>query len=344
MILSRARDPPLIPPRTVGRAARPRHNMIDYARPPYDQTMYDLHLPPTPPAPARLDDFQVFKKGAASYIYGNYYSNPSYDAFIEPDIDAANNVYHNLLSSRECYRDNWRNKIISHWNQEDTVSWIIDTVHSMGFTEYDIPYYNFRINGVELQEMKREHFVHRLLHPNGDPNLTGRIGDNIFDKLQSLLQQDIYRQSTVLRYAEGDSFSQEVGTVLDLDSQAHKNRLYGSDYKPNDSSLLAGACDSSDDAEYDVLRSSETASPEYYGSDGSKSGDEDDKKKMFKRAPGRPKGSGKKICKRPRSVSVPEFLRNLLLDPKYCPSIIKWEDHSLGKFRWVTSFLIHYNN
>lgn len=181
--------------------------------------------------------------------------------------------------------------------------------------------------------MKREDVLQRMAHPSIDPSSSRRIADNVFEKLHVRLQEDTIRQSSIFRYAESELYNHEQQTVLDLDTFGHKNRLHTSDYKPNDSSLLQGVSDSSDDAE-DVYRSSETASPEYsYGSDGSKSGDEDDKRKIFKRPPGRPKGSGRKTFKRPRSVSVPEFLRNLLLDSNYCPSIIKWEDHSSGKFR-----------
>ncbi|XP_047529561.1 ETS homologous factor-like [Vanessa atalanta] len=307
--------------------------MIDYARP-YDQSMCDLYLPPTPPAPARLDDFQVFKKGNPSHIYGNYYNN--YEMYGEPEIDTAANVYHNLVSSREYRHEDWKQKMVIDWNDNETVSWIIECAVTHGFCEYDVPFYNFNVPGIELRNMRREEVQQRMAHPSVDPNLSRRIGDTIFDKLQNRLNEDMLRQSSVFRYAESDPYqsNEPVKTVLDLDSFDHKNRLYASGYKPNDISLFQAA-DSSDDAE-DVFRSSETASPECsYGSDGSKSGDEEEKRKMFKRPPGRPKGSGRKVCKRPRSVSVPEFLRNLLFDEKYCPSIIKWEDHSQGKFRFV---------
>ncbi|RVE44156.1 hypothetical protein evm_011203 [Chilo suppressalis] len=307
--------------------------MIDYARP-YEQNMCDLYLTPTPPAQARLDDFQVFKKGTA-YIYGNYYSN-SYDAYQEPELDTA--VYHNLVNSREYRRDDWKFKVLADWNEDDTVSWLIETAQCLGFSEYDVPFYNFKVQGSELKAMKREEVLHRMITPNVEHMLSRRLADAVFEKLQNRLSEEMYRdrESSVFRYVESDPYqhSDAVQTVLDLDSLDHKNRLYASDYRPNDSSLLHAACDSSDDAE-DVFRSSETASPEYYGSDGSKSGDEDDKRKSFKRPPGRPKGSGRKVSKRPRSVSVPEFLRNLLLDPRYCPSIIKWEDHSQKKFRFM---------
>ncbi|XP_026729162.1 ETS homologous factor-like [Trichoplusia ni] len=314
--------------------------MIDYARPLYDQNMpCELYFPSTSPAPARLDDFQVFKKGTASHIYGNYYSTPTYDSYAEPEIDNAMNVYHSLVTCREYPRDNrddWKYKVVDAWTEDDTVSWMIDTVQCMGYCENEIPFYNFRVKGFEMRSMKREDVLHRMVHPNIDQNISRRIADSVFEKLHSRLNEEILRQSSIIRYAECDPYHshESVNTVLDLDSLDHKNRSYGSDYTPNDSILLHQT-DSSDDQE-DVFRSSETASPECsYGSDGSKSGDEEDKRKIFKRPPGRPKGSGRKTLKRPRSVSVPEFLRNLLLDSKYCPSIIKWEDHSQGKFRFV---------
>ncbi|CAG9584958.1 unnamed protein product [Danaus chrysippus] len=300
--------------------------MIDYARP-YEMNMCDLY-PPTPPTSARLDDFQVFKKGNASYIYGNYYNN--YDVYPEPEMDTTANVYHNLVSSREYRHEDWKSKVIVDWTDDDTVSWLIECAVSQGFCEFDVPFYNFKVCGVELSNMRREEVIQRMAHPNVDQNISKKIGEIVYDRLQARLSEEIHRQSSVFRYAESDPYTQQetVPSVLDLD----KHRLYTSDYKPNDSSLLP-ASDSSDDAE-DVFRTSAPASPFSYGSD-SKSGDEEEKRKIPKRLPGRPKGSGKNRFKRPRSVSVPEFLRNLLFDERYCPSIIKWEDYSQGKFRFV---------
>ncbi|XP_013135364.1 PREDICTED: ETS homologous factor-like [Papilio polytes] len=310
--------------------------MLDHARH-YEQNMCDLYLAPAPPAPERLDAFQVFRKSNSTpYVYGTYYNH--YDAFAEPDVDAAANVYHNLLNSRDYHRDEWKYKSVSEWTEDDTLSWVVDAAaatQGLGFCEYDVPFCNFRIPGIELRSLKREDIVHKMAHLNIDAAVSRRIGDVIYEKLQARLHEEMLRHSAMFRCAEGEAYAgpEAAQTVLDLDSLDHKNRLYALDYRAADAALLHPPCDSSDD---DVFRTSDTASPEYsYGSDGSKSGDEEDKRKQFKRPPGRPKGSGRKVCKRPRSVSVPEFLRNLLLDPKYCPSIIKWEDHSLGKFRFV---------
>lgn len=297
--------------------------------------MCELYLPPTTSAPARLDDFQVFKKGTGT-IYGNYYSN-TFDAYPEPEIDNA--VYHNLVNFREYRREEWKFKVVDDWNDDDTISWLIETAQCLGFSEYEVPFYNFRVDGSELKAMRREEVLQRMGAHN-DPMVSRRLADAIFDKLQCRLSDEMYRDrdSSVFRYVESDQYQHNPDQVqvLDLDSldqNGQKNRLYTSDYRPNDSSLMVGLCDSSDDTE-EVFRSSATASPEY-GSDGSKSGDEDDKRKSFafKRPPGRPRGSGRKVCKRPRSVSVPEFLRDLLLDDRYNPSIIKWEDREQKKFR-----------
>ncbi|XP_045497429.1 ETS-related transcription factor Elf-3-like [Colias croceus] len=306
--------------------------MIDYARP-YDQNMCDYYLPQSP-APARLDDFQVFKKGSATCTYGNYYT--TYDVLAEPEVDSATNVYHNLVNLRESYRqEDWRYKGVIDWSADDTFSWIFDCAVNEGYNGYDIPFYNLRIPGIEFKNFGRDDILHRMMHPSIDPIVSRRIADILYDKLQIRLSEEMLRHSTVLKYADPYQNQESVQTMLDLDSIDHnKNRLYASDYKPNDGSFMQPA-DSSDDAE-DVFGSTETASPECaYGSDGSKSSDDEDKRKLFKRPPGRPKGSGRKVGKRPRSVSVPEFLRNLLFDEKYCPSIIKWEDYSQGKFRFV---------
>ncbi|XP_023949131.2 ETS-related transcription factor Elf-3 [Bicyclus anynana] len=290
--------------------------MIEYAR----QNMCDFYLSPAQPAPARLDDFNVFKKGNATFTYGNLYPYEMY-----PEVEDASNVYYNLINFRD-YRpetDSWKSKVVEDWNSDETVAWIYDcAITTHGFNELDVPFHNFRISGHELKNKRREEIVDMMLHPHVDNEMSRRIAYTVFDRLHCRLSEEI-RQQSVLRYPEQQTF-------LDLD--CHGNRGYHSDYKPNDISLMSAA-DSGDDHE-DVFRI-EPASPACsYGSDGSKSGDEDDKKKPFKRPPGRPKGSIKKD-KRPRSVSVPQFLRDLLLDERFCPSIIKWEDHSQGKFRFV---------
>ncbi|XP_053607186.1 ETS-related transcription factor Elf-3-like [Plodia interpunctella] len=302
--------------------------MIDHPRA-YEQNMCDMYLSSTSPEPVRLADFEVFKKG--TFIYGNYYSNPTYDAYTEPEIENTTNVYHNLVTHREWNRDDWRYKVVVEWNHHDTISWLIETVQFAGISEYDVPFDNFRIPGIVLRGLKREDIIQKMLTPSVETLKSRQIADEVFNKLQIRLNEEMMRESSLFRYAEGDPYQHsEAVQVLDLDSLDHKHR-FPSDYRPNDGNLLIAACDSSDDAE-DAFPGSDTASPGY-GSD--RSLDDDDKRKQFKRPPGRPKGSGRKVCKRPRSVSVPEFLRNLLLDPDYCPSIIKWEDHSLGKFRFV---------
>lgn len=305
--------------------------MIDHPRG-YDQNMCNLYLPSTSPEHVRLDEFGVFKKGMP-IIYSNYYTNAAiHESYPDPEYDTIGSVYTNLTATTQDYhRDDWKHKIISDWTEDDSLSWFIETIQLFGINEYDVPSHNFRISGMELKGLRREDIVARMMMPSVDSSASRRIGDMIYEKLQYRLNEE----SAVFRYGETDLYPHpdSMQTMLDLDTLDHKNR-YPSDYRPNDSSLLQPPCDS-DDAE-EVFRGSDTGSPLYYGSDGSKSSDEDDKRKQrFKRPPGRPKGSGRKVCKRPRSVSVPEFLRNLLFDPKYCPAIIKWEDHSLGKFRFV---------
>lgn len=292
--------------------------------------MCDLYPPPsTEPAP--LDDFQVFKKWTLPY--SNYYSTATYDQYVEPEVESATTVYHDLVNAKEYpFKDDYKCKYIVEWTEEDTLSWVLDTVQ---LNEYEVPLYVFRIPGIALRGMKKEEIVQLMSrHHNVDQIVVKRIADVVFQNLQYRLNDENSREAvvpvSVYRYVQGDPYQQQdPETLLNLDEQ--KSRLFANDYRPDDRILLQ-ASDSSDDTE-DVFRSSETASPDY--SDVSKSSDDDEKKREFKRPPGRPKGSGRKISKRVKSVSVPVFLRNLLLDPTYCPSIIKWEDYSQGKFRFL---------
>ncbi|GBP58224.1 hypothetical protein EVAR_87802_1 [Eumeta japonica] len=169
-------------------------------------------------------------------------------------------------------------------------------------------------------------------YPGVDPGVSRRYAEAVFERLQSRLAEETAVPVSVLRYVDGDAY-QPLGhtQVLNLDDYSAERRARLLDCPSAAHVPHQATCDSSDDAD-EAFRFSESASPEYsYGSDTSKSGDDLDKRRRpGKRPPGRPKGTGKKLSKRIKSVSVPEFLRDLLLDPKYCPHIIKWEDYTVG--------------
>lgn len=62
------------------------------------------------------------------------------------------------------------------------------------------------------------------------------------------------------------------------------------------------------------------------------------KKPPGKRPPGRPPGvKSKKEKPEKKTGRLWEFIRDLLLDPKHCPSVICWENHDDGVFRFVKS-------
>lgn len=57
-----------------------------------------------------------------------------------------------------------------------------------------------------------------------------------------------------------------------------------------------------------------------------------------KRPPGRPPGKkSKKEKPEKKTGRLWEFIRDLLLDPQHCPSVICWENHDDGVFRFVKS-------
>lgn len=59
--------------------------------------------------------------------------------------------------------------------------------------------------------------------------------------------------------------------------------------------------------------------------------------KKVKRPPGRPPGAKAKAKAQNKTGRLWEFIRNLLHNPETCPSLICWEDHDEGVFRFVKS-------
>lgn len=307
--------------------------MLDYARPLADPAMCDLYLPPSA-EPAPLEDFQVFKK-KWTLPYGNYYGQ-MYSEYVEPEVEATANIYHDLVNAKEySCRNDYKNKYIAEWNEEDTLAWVLDTLQCYKINEYEVPYYMFRIPGIALRGMKKEDLVQLMNHHNVELSVSKRIVEIVYQNLQYRLNDEQCREAvvpvSVLKYVEGDPYQHGQPTLLDLEGPGNKSRLYTHDYIP-DERCVTSHYESSDETEDGYFRSPDNASPDYC-SDVSKSSDEEDKKREVKRPPGRPKGSGRKVSKRVKSVSVPVFLRNLLMDRRYCPNIIKWEDYSQGKFR-----------
>lgn len=311
--------------------------MLDYARAPAPDATY--HEPPP------LDHFDTLrKKWTVSYSYGNYYSAPApapYDNYVEPDLSAAASVYHDLVGPRDPppppppAREPWHYRYVSEWSEDDTASWLLETLRYNGIDEYDFPFFHFRVPGVALRGLKREQIVQLLSNPSRDPAVSRRTGDIIYEKLQQAVSEEMRR------YAEYEYAPHETAaTMLDLDAQEprapprHYAAAGGLEAEAGGGGAAPpGGADSGSEAEDGSAECSYGSAECSYGSDGSKSGDEELARRVLKRPPGRPRGSGRTLSKRPRSVSVPEFLRNLLLDPNYCPTIIKWEDHSQGKFR-----------
>jgi len=41
-----------------------------------------------------------------------------------------------------------------------------------------------------------------------------------------------------------------------------------------------------------------------------------------------------------KTVHLWEFIRDILLDPEHCPTLIKWEDREMGVFRFMQSDVV----
>jgi len=91
--------------------------------------------------------------------------------------------------------------------------------------------------------------------------------------------------------------------------------------------------DECDSVDYDTKPVME--SPNH--SDASDSEPEPPPPQKVKRPPGRPPGAKAKAKTEKKTGRLWEFIRNLLHNPETCPSVICWEDHDEGIFRFVKS-------
>lgn len=319
---------------------------------------YDNNYQTIVPAPAtlpRLQGFGIFKEYTRSQHNANNYSNYiDYDNSGDGDYNIYNRelIYEELANANDHtfkINDEWRHKFVSDWNCADTGMWIIETAKCSGIPIQEIPLSLFRsTSGQDLLRMSLEDFCNRMSYPGVDNKTSIRYGEVLYEALHhikpSILQNDELQNDAVVPipvleeasdtepFHSSFAHSQDDHTLIDLDrsSEEIRNKLLSS--HPNWSPGYEHTMEETS------LRFSENGSPQVtfksetptYMSDGEVN------VKKEKRQPGRPRGSGKKNPpKRIKNVSVPEFLRNLLLDPEYCPKIIKWEDYSNGKFRFL---------
>jgi len=193
----------------------------------------------------------------------------------------------------------WTTKSVRQWTSEDVLCWIISVANDncLNTADIDMPRFN-EIDGTTLYKMSEADFV----------ATESQYGKDLYCILQRLKQEqdqqiayDLNRLPPVstIKHEEGEYYqlSRNLNLTSPCSSENHQ---------------------SSDESEGGV------AVPTA-GLPG-------------KRRPGRPRLPGRKGKKTEKKTGrLWEFIRDLLLNHEYCPSLICWENHDEGMFRFVRS-------
>lgn len=223
--------------------------------------------------------------------------------------------------------EDWKNKSVDTWNSPDVSYWLAAEAQRLGIAPPEIGIDRFAaagIDGIRLQSMTEQDFC----------NLNRLYGNTIYCSLQS------YRAET-----ERSNFQYENMFQLPLDEPTNLPHYDTSLPPPLDSHVLTNldtetrlSSSSSNESrtthyETSYHRHSGTLSPD--NESGSDSGFESERPPE-KRKPGRPRGTRRK--KKPEKLGrLWEFIRDLLKNREYCPSLICWDNYDEGMFRFVHS-------
>lgn len=231
--------------------------------------------------------------------------------------------------------DSWKHKKVCEWNGEDTMNWIMDTGTNKDINISRLSLCNFKdVRGIDLVQMPKSEFVEKIKPrcSSEDRSAANKAGEDLYEEVKKL---ETHHEQVVpypviergLNYEDEFIHPSDIPQFIDLDNQKHI--AYDNHH---DGTYVGIGCDSGYDSqpEEPEYKMEDTI---YYDQDHETMMESTLPVVVAKRPPGRPKGSGKKQPKRAKNVSVPEFLRDLLLCPDYCPKIIKWEDYAAGKFR-----------
>ncbi|XP_039754299.1 GA-binding protein alpha chain-like [Pararge aegeria] len=223
-----------------------------------------------------------------------------YNALCPYPITETYNIYCDLTNANQDPQDDdgWELKDMAEWNFDESVAWIYHCAATREFSVFDIPLHNFRLPGVDLRNKRCKDIVNLMVKPNVDFEVSRRIAHTIFDMLQCRLEVERARS----RLPDGSCIPHVRDPMSAPEWSEDANRIEADPTWSNDSDESLSA---------DEVRSMEPA----------------------RRPRGRPKGSVKRD-RQTGSVSVPEFLRDLLFKVEFS-EYIEWVDISIGKFKFV---------
>lgn len=193
----------------------------------------------------------------------------------------------------------WTTKSVRQWAPNDVSCWIISVANDIRLNAEDIDMSHFRgIDGSTLYKMSEADFVSK----------ESQYGKFLYPLLQQLKQE------------QDQQMTYDLDKLPPVSTIKSEEREY---YPPLVNLNLTSPC----------------RSENHQSSDESEGGIPVPAAALpGKRRPGRPRLPGRKGKKTEKKTGrLWEFIRDLLLNRDYCPSLICWENHDEGMFRFVRS-------
>nr|CAD7395285.1 unnamed protein product [Timema cristinae] len=204
-------------------------------------------------------------------------------------------------SSSENKWNLWKEKLPEDWNSEDIMNWIISVCKTQGIEYENVKMKNFSLKGSSFKELSEKQFI----------DLDPVYGSLLYQELSHILSRHADTLPTFL-----NMFPPQSPTTL---TTLTPFKASVKEEKSNKEKLLISTCD-----------------PQKGGGQPTCQGPP--QQRLAKRpGPGRPPGGRGKRKPEKKCGRLWEFIRDLLLNQDYCPSLICWEDYEQGMFRFVRS-------
>ncbi|KAK9497150.1 hypothetical protein O3M35_004521 [Rhynocoris fuscipes] len=207
--------------------------------------------------------------------------------------------------------DEWQSKAVKNWTKQDVVLWVNSVARYLNICCTEMPSEKFaKFNGVQLLSQSKLDFI----------QLDNTHGATLYQKLHEKLAAENpsnYHQLNNARYFMYD----ESEETVDDKKKVHDMMVAGYENRKEESLYRSTAISENNVESGDIGNSAEVSTPVA---------------PPKKKGPGRPKGSKRK--KKPEKLGrLWEFLRDLLKNREYCPSLIVWDNYEEGMFRFVHS-------
>lgn len=229
---------------------------------------------------------------------------------IIPTAASKQSVFSTGFSST--WQMDWKEKPMKQWTSGNVMAWLIYVIEEQERLNFEhVKMHEFNVDGMSLCNLSEQDFIER------DP----KFGSILYRSLQ---QQRMNEESAYDRmhhhYSNLPPFDDlKNGTSEPFYNLEEPILADLTDMKPRDTYLHSDTdSEHSNECSVDKTR-------------------DDQDRSMQKKKRGRPVGNRSKRKQEKKCGRLWEFIRDLLLKPEYCPSLICWENHDEGIFRFVRS-------